>query len=126
MLPFIFGSRRIEIRDDSSGSPTLNDSRSTECVHLPVWLLSDDRLLFLRSHGASAREFIIRRRRSRIFWRYLRRLKMGFERRCMGLKTVMVHSSYDRPDLATFLIRTQIQFTIRLLLVRLRVCRYRL
>jgi hypothetical protein len=90
-----------------------------------LWLLSDTRLCFLRSHGGLAIEMRIRVRRGRLFRRYLGSLKADFRLTCTALKTIMVLSPHDRPDLASTLLRAQITFFCRVLVVKFRLLRYR-
>ena len=89
------------------------------------WLLSDERLLFLRAHGGFARELRIRRRRAQLFRRYLDDLRQEFKSTCTALKTVMLQSPRDRPDLAAYLVRAEVRFAYGVLIVRLRLWRYR-
>jgi hypothetical protein len=94
--------------------------------HRPMlWLLSDRRLLRLRTRGGYVREHRIRARRSRIFGRYLASIQADFRRTCTGLKLLMAHSPHDRPDLASILVRAEISFSWRLARARLRLWGYR-
>ena len=94
--------------------------------YLPLfWLLSDERLLFLRAHGGFARELRIRRRRARVFRQYLDNLRQEFKSTCAALKTLMLRSPRDRPDLAAHLVRAEVGFAYGVLLVRFRLWRYR-
>ncbi len=88
------------------------------------WLLSDHRLLYLRSHGGLVREFRIRHRRSRLFQRHLTNLICEFRSTSTALKTVVVQSPCDRPDLASRLVRTQISLFRGVMKIRLRLWRY--
>jgi hypothetical protein len=91
-------------------------------------LLEQDDLGFLRSHPgfrpAMARR--LRRQRALIFQGYLRNLAFDFQRTCIALKMIMLHSRCDRPDLAHALLRAQTAFARGLVLVRLRLVLYRL
>ena len=89
-----------------------------------IWLLSDHRLLYLRSHGGLVRELRIRHRRSRLFQRYLTTLICEFRSTSTALKTVMVQSSCDRPDLASRIVSAQIRFFHGVMKIRLRLWRY--
>ena len=94
--------------------------------YLPLfWLLSDERLLFLRMHGGFARELRIRRRRAQLFRRYLGDLRHEFKSMCGALKAVMLQSPCDRPDLAARLVRVEVRFAYCVLMVRFRLWRYR-
>ena len=101
------------------------EQRSVQSFTPPFWLLSDARLLFLRSHGALAREFRIRRRRSRLFWSRLQAIRIAFKETCTAIKLIMVRSPFDRPDLARLLVKAQCSFAFLLVMVSLRVFRYR-
>jgi hypothetical protein len=92
---------------------------------LPLWLLSDDRLLYLRGLGGLIREMKIRHRRSRIFRQHLNDVKSEFRSTCTALMVVMAQSPCDRPDLASRLVNSQVVFNLVLLKVRFRLLRYR-
>jgi hypothetical protein len=49
---------------------------------------------------------------------HLPHLSDHFRRMCMAVKVLMVQSERDRPDLGRLLIRTQITFTYRMMIVR--------
>jgi hypothetical protein len=49
---------------------------------------------------------------------HLPRLRDDFKLICMGIKVLMVLSNRDRPDLARVLMRNQITFTYRMMMVR--------
>jgi hypothetical protein len=94
--------------------------------YLPMlWLLSEHRLLYIRARGGLMRALRIRGRRCRIFKNYLASLKADFKNTSDALKLVMVLSSHDRPDLASSLVRAQIKFYWRLILLHVRLLRYR-
>lgn len=94
--------------------------------YLPMlWLLSDHRLLYIRARGGLLRALRIRGRRCRIFKNYLASLKKDFKNTSDALKLVMVLSAHDRPDLASSLFRAQIKFYWRLLIMHIRLLRYR-
>ncbi len=90
-----------------------------------LWLLKSQRLLVLRSHRRIEREFHIRQRRSRLFRLHLRLLTKDFDEATNDVKSLMVQSPRDRPDLASFLIRSRLRFTGLLLMVNLRLWLYR-
>jgi hypothetical protein len=89
------------------------------------WLLKDARLRLLRSRGAREREKRIRLRRYRIVSGRLQSLKQDFAQVCASIKRLMVHSPNDRPDLASHLFRAQLEFAFQMLVLRLRLLRYR-
>ena len=90
-------------------------------------LLGSEDLHYLRSHpefnSKMAADF--RRQRCRIFESYLDCLHSDFQRVGMALKIVMVQSRYDRPDLASLLLRSQRAFVFGLMMVYGRVLLYR-
>jgi len=90
-----------------------------------LWLLSDHRLLYIRARGGLIRALRIRGRRYRVFKSYLGSLRSDFKNTSDALKLVMVLSSHDRPDLASSLVRAQIKFYWRLVLLHVRLVRYR-
>jgi hypothetical protein len=91
-------------------------------------LLEQDDLEFLSSQPgflpAMARR--LRRQRARIFRSYLRSLTADFQRTCDAVKIILVRSGCDRPDLATKLLRAQIEFALGLLSVYFKLILYRL
>src|ERR1035441_10756492 len=60
-----------------------------------------------------------------IFRGYLRCLDMDFQRVCMALKLVLLHSEQDRPDLSALLVHHRIMFATGLLGARFRLFLYR-
>src|ERR1035438_10834496 len=78
---------------------------------------------FLRSQaGFSPKmEGKLRAQRAQIFRGYLRCLDMDFQRVCMALKLVLLHSEQDRPDLSAVLVQYQIMFAAGLLAARCRL-----
>ena len=90
-------------------------------------LLALEDLRFLRAqrgfNRAMATEFRVQR--CRIFRSYLACLQADYRRVCMALKIIMVQSRYDRPDLATLLIRSHRAFTLGILIVYGRLLLYR-
>jgi hypothetical protein len=52
---------------------------------------------------------------------HLPRLKVDFRRICMAVKVLMVQSERDRPDLGRLLMRNQITFTYRMMMVRFQL-----
>ena len=67
----------------------------------------------------------LRIERCRIFRGYLRGLHTDFQRVCAALKLLMLHSSYDRPDLAGVLIQQQMMFECGMVMVGFRLFLYR-
>jgi hypothetical protein len=95
----------------------------------PMMRLLDSRdIEFLRSQAGftSKMEGKLRAQRCRIFRDYLRCLDMDFQRVCMALKVVLLHSEQDRPDLSAVLVHHQIMFAAGLLAARFRLLLYRL
>ena len=67
----------------------------------------------------------LRTERCQVFRGYLRSLRADFQRVCAALKLLMVHSRYDRPDLASVLIQQQVRFECGMVLVGFRLFLYR-
>jgi hypothetical protein len=67
----------------------------------------------------------LRAQRCQIFRGYLRCLDMDFQRVCMALKLVLLHSEQDRPDLSALLVHHRIMFATGLLAARFRLFLYR-
>jgi hypothetical protein len=67
----------------------------------------------------------LRTERCQVFRGYLRCLNADFQRVCVALKLLMLHSRFDRPDLASVLVRQQVMFEIGMVLVGLRLFLYR-
>jgi len=91
-------------------------------------LLDRSDLLFLRSQpGSTARlEANLRTERCRLFRGYLRLMETDFRRVSMALKVLMLQSRYDRPDLASTILRHQIMFAFGVTLVRIRLALFQL
>jgi hypothetical protein len=90
-------------------------------------LLSQGDLSLLRRHAAysSDMESKFRAERCRIFRVYLRSLRGEFRQTCTALKLVMLQSQVDRPDLASLLLRSQVNFGYRLAIIQVNVAFYR-
>ena len=88
-------------------------------------LLSSD-IEFLRSQPACSSKTVrhFRRQRCQIFRAYLRCLQNDFARVCCALKLILLQSQEDRPELATLLLRHQINFACGMLLVYCRLALY--
>jgi hypothetical protein len=114
----------------------------SECLPVTTeWLgdLSDDRyrpmlrlleegdFQFLRTQRGftPALEKRLRCRRAETFLEYLRMLEADFKRVCLALKVMMVHSEFDRPDLASALIHRQLTFACGILQVQFRLVLFR-
>jgi hypothetical protein len=94
----------------------------------PMLRLLDERdLEFLRSQpGFSPRmEAKLRAQRCQIFRGYLCGLEADFRRVCTAVKLLMLQSQYDRPDLASVLIRHQASFAWGVATVNVRLVFYR-
>jgi len=63
--------------------------------------------------------------RCQVFRGYLRCLRADFQRVCAALKLLMLHSRYDRPDLASVLVHHQLRFECGMIVVRFRLLFYR-
>ena len=104
------------------------DDLSTDRYRPMMRLLDSRDIEFLRSQAGftSKMEGKLRAQRCRIFRDYLRCLDMDFQRVCMALKVVLLHSEQDRPDLSAVLVHHQIMFAAGLLAARFRLLLYRL
>jgi hypothetical protein len=94
----------------------------------PMMRLLDSRdIEFLRSQAGFTpkMEAKLRAQRCQIFRGYLRCLDMDFQRVCMALKLVLLHSEQDRPDLSALLVHHRIMFATGLLAARFRLFLYR-
>jgi hypothetical protein len=103
------------------------DALSIELYRPMMHLLDAGDVEFLRSQpgftpGMAAK---LRAERCEVFRGYLRCLRTDFQRVCAALKLLMVHSRYDRPDLASVLIQQQVRFECGMVLVGLRLFLYR-
>ena len=89
-------------------------------------LLDPDEFRLLRSQPGYTPEMIarMRRERCRIFRGYLESLREDFGQVCLAVKLLMVHASDDRPDLASVLLRSRLQFALGMAVVQLRVALY--
>jgi hypothetical protein len=86
-------------------------------------LLSDDDLRFLRVQPGFTPDMAsqLRRQRCKIFRGYLKCLEMDFRSVCGALKLLLLESRYDRPDLASTLVRAQVSFAAGLAAVQFRL-----
>jgi hypothetical protein len=86
-------------------------------------LLGDDDLRFLREQPGFTPEMAsqLKRQRCKIFRAYLKCLDMDFRGVCGALEVLILESRYDRPDLASTLVRAQIQFAAGMAVVQLRL-----
>jgi hypothetical protein len=103
------------------------DELSIERYRPMMHLLDADDVDLLRSQpgftpGMAAQ---LRVERCRVFRRYLRSLRTDFQRVCTALKLLMLHSRYDRPDLASVLVHQQLMFECGMALVGVRLFLYR-
>jgi hypothetical protein len=103
------------------------DELSIERYRPMMHLLDAGDLEFLRSQpgftpAAAAK---LRLQRCQVFHEYLRSLRTDFQRVCTALKLLMLHSRYDRPDLAGVLVHQQLMFECGMVLVRFRLFLYR-
>ena len=103
------------------------DELSIERYRPMMHLLDASDLESLRSQpgytpGMAAR---LRLERCQLFRGYLRSLRMDFQRVCAAVKLLMLHSSSDRPDLASVLVHRQLMFECGMILVGFRLFLYR-
>src|SRR5664280_432810 len=94
----------------------------------PMMRLLDSRdIEFLRSQAGFTpkMEAKLRAQRCQIFRGYLRCLDMDFQRVCMALKLVLLHSEQDRRDLSAVLVHQQVMFATGMMAARFRLFLYR-
>ena len=103
------------------------DQLSTDRYRPAMRLLDSRDIEFLRSQAGFTpkMEAKLRAQRCQIFRGYLRCLDMDFQRVCMALKLVLLHSEQDRPDLSALLVHHRIMFATGLLAARFRLFLYR-
>jgi hypothetical protein len=72
---------------------------------------------FLASQPGVSRQMLwqFRARRRSLFRGYLACLRADYGRLCAAIRILMVHSAQDRPDLAQFLVRQRLWFTLGLM-----------
>ena len=89
-------------------------------------ILAADDFGVLRSQPGYTPEMLakLRSQRCRIFREYLRALREDFARVCLALKLLMVQAGNDRPDLASTLLRKQLQFAFGVAAVEVRLALY--
>src|SRR4029077_9492151 len=95
--------------------------------HRPVMRLeTGSDLSFLGSLPGVTRKTATRLRKEhcRVFRAYLRCLQTDFQTVRCAIKTLMLQSQTDRPDLAALLLRSEFAFACGLLKVQLRVTLY--
>src|ERR1017187_6971682 len=63
----------------------------------------------------------LRMQRWQLLQEHLPRLKDDFKLICMAVKVIIVQSKRDRPDLARVLVRSQITFAYRIMMVRFQL-----
>jgi hypothetical protein len=103
------------------------DELSIERYRPMMHLLDADDVESLRSQpgftpGMAAE---LRIERCQVFRGYLRCLRTDFQRVCAALKLLMLHSRFDRPDLASVLVHQQVMFECGMVVVRFRLFLYR-
>ncbi len=103
------------------------DELSVERYRPMMHLLDAGDLGLLRSQPGYTPAMAARLRIERclVFREYLRSLRTDFQRVCAALKILMLHSRYDRPDLAGVLVHHQLMFECGMVLVRFRLFLYR-
>jgi hypothetical protein len=101
---------------------------STERYRPMLRLLGDDDVAFLRAQPGFRPPMAakLRAQRCQILCGYLRSLDRDFRYMCAGIKTLMVQSHQDRPDLARALFRYQFSFSVGMIVVRAKMLCYRM
>lgn len=99
------------------------DDLSTDRYRPMLRLLHPDDFEFARAQPGFTRkmETNLRRQRCEVFRGYLNLLTDDFSRVSMGIKLLMTQSHCDRPDLASMLIRSQLNFAWGIALIHLRL-----
>jgi hypothetical protein len=90
-------------------------------------LLDEEDFEFLRNQPGftSAMATKLRIQRCQIFRAYLHNLETDFQRVCMAIKAILLHSNIDRPDLASALIRREVTFAYRTMSLHVQVLLFR-
>ena len=103
------------------------DELSIERYRPMMHLLDADDMESLRSQPGftPGRAAQLRLERCQVFRGYLRCLRTDFQRVCSALKLLMLHSRYDRPDLASTLVHQQVMFECGMVVVGFRLFLYR-
>jgi hypothetical protein len=103
------------------------DELSIERYRPMLHLLDAGDVEFLRSQPGftPAMAAQLRLERCRVFRGYLRSLRTDFQRVCAALKLLILHSRYDRPDLASTLVLQQVMFECGMVVVSFRLFLYR-
>ncbi|HUA61322.1 MAG TPA: hypothetical protein VML19_21350 [Verrucomicrobiae bacterium] len=101
---------------------------SSERYRPMLRLLNEDDLAFLRAQPGYRPSMAakLRAQRCQIFRTYLRSLDSDFKLLCAAIKTLIVQSHQDRPDLARALFRSQFRFAAGMWSARFKILFYRL
>ena len=101
---------------------------SSERYRPMLRLLSDEDLNFLMQQPGFRRgmEVRLRAQRYQIFKAYLHALDRDFRYLCAAIKTLIVQSHQDRPDLARALYRYELAFALGMLQAQFKMLFYRL
>lgn len=102
------------------------DDLSVERYRPMLRLLDDAELQFLCSRTVVTPALMaqFRRQRCQIFRGYLRFLRGDFHKICGATKVLLVQAAADRPDLASRLIHSQVEFAWSMALVYVRLALY--
>jgi hypothetical protein len=103
------------------------DELSIERYRPMMRLLNTRDIEFLRSQPGFSAGMIrtLRAERARLFRTHLNCLRADFQRVCTALKLVMLHSTFDRPDLAAAVLRQEMLFAVAMYQVQIRLLLYR-
>ncbi|HWB87041.1 MAG TPA: hypothetical protein VG675_23060 [Bryobacteraceae bacterium] len=103
------------------------DDLSIERYRPMIRLLDGEDLEFLRAQPGYTPKMASRLRiqRCQIFRGYLRCLHTDFKRVCIAIKVLMLQSGHDREDLASALVRSQMQFALGMARVQVQLMLYR-
>jgi hypothetical protein len=115
-------------RNDLPLSPEWINELSTDKYRNMMRLLSREGIEELRSRPDYSHQMAaeFRKERSRLFKEYLSEMSVDFERICIAIRVLMLNSRYDRPDLASTLIQSQVMFSLATASLRIRLFFYTL
>ena len=96
--------------------------------YIPMLRLLEDRdFQFLRSQKGFSPRIArrLRRQRVQVLQGYLRMLEADFARASAALRLILTHSQWDRPELASLLLRRRLEFVFALTTVHCRIYLFR-
>ena len=129
LLGLAFGAlfARLISRDRISGFPDDSDELFSQARYRTMdRLLSEEDQNFLRSQPGWNRrkEKNFRKARMRILRAYVHQLATDFNKICRAIKSLIVTSKVDRPDLAGLLMKQRFLFAVRMISVEFKLTLY--